>query len=107
MSQQALALYKVYLWEVTLHYNNYNSLVLSIYSHLYLQHDVKKKELEKTTTGALYRSLLVSISLSLCVSVLSVCLIWMRGMVFLYCGAAEECKQIEIEGLIVEDNHVL
>jgi hypothetical protein len=31
----------------------------------------------------------------------------MRGMVFLYCGAAEECKQIEIEGLIVEDNHVL
>jgi hypothetical protein len=28
-------------------------------------------------------------------------------MVFLYCGAAEECKHIEIEGLIVEDNHVL
>jgi hypothetical protein len=26
---------------------------------------------------------------------------------FLYCGAAEECKQIEIEGLIVEDSHVL
>jgi hypothetical protein len=26
---------------------------------------------------------------------------------FLYCGAADGCKQIEIEGLIVEDNHVL